>query len=425
MKRPFIFLLIVISILLLFLIPCSAFNGQVSFHNGFGYISDNFVGLRFGGNNFNRPYTALTNDEGLSFTIQIPPRNDRTLYLVPFSGEYYSEYSYTLMGDYVGALENYNILPNDNNYGTGSHTIYMSDYTSIYGNYKLCLYDETDLNIYELYIFYIPSVDGSFFAVNFDRTDISARLRLFSGSTLINTIDNVPITESGTLAYTGSFQPTDSDQILSVSLSLGIWESSPTSDFYELNIPFISFDWSIPDTQFFKQKANWCSIGVVNNTKRTLYHVGNVNNITNYNDTNLTTNKGYSFFIPSNFADIGDVITLQLDFQFENMTLPFYYDIYVKGTSITAWNINGLDLGGKYNTLEEFEKAQQEYKDYFSSYQIDIDDIDLDINSYIDEDSIVKAFSLGNKILQFDLFFTILLIVIVIAVSSYIFFGKK
>lgn len=425
MKKSLIFILTFIFVVSILIIPCSAFNGQASYNNGFGYISDSFVGLRFGGNNFNRPYTALTNDEGLAFTIQIPPQNNRTLYLVPFSGDYYSEYSYTLMGDYVSALERYNILSNDNNYSTGSHIIYMSDYTSIYGNYKLCLYDETDLNIYELYIFYIPSVNGSFFAVNFDRTDVSARLRLFSGNTLINTIENLPITESGTFAYTGSFQPTDSDTILSVSLSLGKWDAPPTSDFYELNISSVSFDWSIPDSSYFKQKANWCSIGIVNNTKRTLYHVGNVNNITNYNDTNLTTNKGYSFFIPSNFCDIGDVITLQLDFQFENFAQPFFYDLYIKGTSITAWNINGLDLGGKYNTLEEFEKAQQEYKDYFSSYEIDIDDIDLDINTYIDEDSIVKAFSLGNKILQFDLFFTILLIVIAIAISSYILFGKK
>ena len=136
MKRPLIFTLLLIFLLSLFAVPSFAFNGQSSFNNGFGYSSDSFVGLRLGGNNFNRPYTALTNDEGLSFSIQIPPQHDRTLYLVPFSNEYYNEFSYTLLGDYVSALENHNILPNDNNYGTGDHTIYLGDYTSIYGNYN-------------------------------------------------------------------------------------------------------------------------------------------------------------------------------------------------------------------------------------------------------------------------------------------------
>lgn len=425
MRKFLIFLLTLIFILSIFITPCLAFNGQMSFDGGYSYNSNNDVGLRFGGNTFDRPYTALVNDEGLSFTIQIPPQNDRTLYLCPVSGDYYNQYSDLLLADYIDTLTYNNILTNDGNYSTGAHTIYIGDYTSIYGNYKLCLHDETAHDVYELYFYYIPSVEGSYFAVNFDRSELGARLRTFTNNTLINTYDNLPVSENGDFAYLGRIDTYNRDSIFSVSLTLGKWDSTPMSDFYILNIPFISFSWSTDNNLLINKKCNWCSISVVNNTKRTLYRLGTVNNITSYVDTNLNSNKGYSFFIPSNFADIGDVITLQCDFQFEDKEYPVNYEIFLKGVSFVAWNIRDLDLGGKYNTLDEFEKAQEEYKNYFSNIQIDIDDIDLDIHSYVDQGSITKAFALGNKILSIELFFTILVICITIALCSYIFFGKK
>lgn len=424
MKKSLIFIFTLIFILSLFILPCSAFNGQMSFDGGYSYYSNNDVGLMFGGNTSNKPYTALVNDEGLTFTIQIPPQNDRTLYLCPVSGDYYNQYSNLLLADYIDTLTQYNILPNDGNYSNGVHTIYIGNYTSNYGNYKLCLHDETLHDVYELYFYYIPSVQGSYFSVKFDRTDVAARIRTFSGTTLLQSSGDLDFSDDDQFSYMGELTPNAGDSILSVSLALGVWESTPTSDFYILNIPFISFHWW-NDTLFSNQKCNWCSVSVVNNTKRTLYHVGTINNVTSYDDTNLNTNKGYSFFVPSNFTDTGDSITLQLDFQIDNKEYPIDWFVRVKGISFVAWNLKELDLGGKYNTLEEFENAQQEYDNYFSNLQIDIDDIDLDIDEYIGEDSLVKAFSLGNKILSLELFFTILLISFTIGIGAYIFFGKK
>lgn len=426
-KKGIIFIIISLSlVLLLNIVPLFSYagNGQSSYWVGNGNRN---VNPSYG---FKNTSLYVTDESQLKFSLHLGAEtssNYANLYLCSVSmNNGFHTYSVRPYVEYVHEVDLLNL---QDTYYSGQHTIDIKSMRLPVGTYKLVAIVGEDTistcHIYEYYFLYcgfiyeIQDIGGA--TVHGDYYSVQE----YEGNTLVDyPINRQPYAGMGNVcSYTGTMTPlTDGVSSISVRVSLGQWNISTLADpdYYDIDIKELSFNATTNDGAFFT--ANYCSIYLYNATKRVSTYLGTINNIAR--DTQTSGTMSYVISFPANLVS-----------QDDQCEVGFYY-YYKPDTQHTG---NTFDYSFRVNVGAMYAYKDPSNSQYFGSLdklgeagdalsnverpEINFDD--LDIKDIIGSDSISSASAYFESLYQFEIIGIMLMVVAILVLLSYLFFGKK
>lgn len=430
MKIKGTILSILFSLLVLFnIVPLNSYagNGQSSFSKGNSYVNKN---PNYG---FKNIKDATFNDEtGLNFTLylgNLTSENIASLYLVPVYAN--NKYQTTInVGTYINIIKEFDLLHETESFSNGDYTIYPENLNLSIGSYKLvAIVNEASLtppDIYEYYFLYTGSTlgligDGAF------RTQYLATLREYENGVIVDT----PLTNHSYntfFNYTGTLTPlqdgtveatirlTLSDFLFNIDDTI-VSKYNPT--YYDITFKSLTFDLRNDDGYY---TCDFVNVSLFNHRTGENTFIGTINNVSRRNQTNEL--QPYNLYFPASLFSAGDKMSVVLNFRsFQahegHIGTLFDYsvscgDIYISAFSGKILNTNQSieDLANAGDALSNVERPE-----------INFDD--LDINDIIGSDSISSAASYFESLYQFEIIGIMLMVVAILVLLSYLFFGKK
>lgn len=394
---------------ILFTIPCYAMNGQASFYHSSNFTSNGHIGV-FG------DMVALKS-EPFIYNINLNPQDTIKVYCCPVD---YStpNYSNALnLPDYIISVSQIDILQSTGYFSAGENKIEFRYYDVPVGMYKLVVYDSTDMCVYEWYFTYVSNL--------YKLLKEAPRLRsLVSVQEYYN--DNLTDTPipfeyyEDTFSYSGIFSnPHNSDMTLRLTCRIAEWQTPVNADYYELWIKGLSFE--AEATNYYNLTSSYVNLKFVNSTSRQIYSVSSLNNVQNLNNSNTHLDISYPVYIPASYASEGDLIYLQFDFIIPALAEDLRYTVSIGSVSYFAYDIIGFDFEDINSSIDSMNSAGNALGNVEKP---DISADDFDIESYISSNNIALATqpltALYNTFIG-----TMVIVVCILAVLSFIFFGKK
>lgn len=403
--------LIVLSFVfsILFSVPCLAMNGQPSFYHSSDFSSNGHIGV-YG------DMVALKS-EPFNYNINLNPQHTITVFCCPIDYSTPNYFNVRNLNDYIFAVRECDILNLSGVVSGGKHTIEFRYYDVPIGMYKLVVYDSTDMCVYEWYFSYVSSL--------YKLLKESPRLK--TGVNLSEYVDDrltdTPIAYQyydDTFNYSGEF-----DNVKNVNTTLKLicrideWQTAVNADYYELWIKDLSF--SAEATDYYNLTSMFVNISFVNRTTRKSYPLTSLNNVQNINNSNTHLDISYPVYVPSNYASEGDLIYLQFDFNLDALDEDIKYSVSIGSVSYFAYDLIGFDFDDINSSIDSMNSAGNALGNVDKP---DISSDDFDIESYISSTNI----SLATQPLTalYNTFIGIMVTVVcILAVLSFVFFGKK
>lgn len=403
--------LIVLSFIfcILFSIPCLAMNGQPSFYHSSDFTSNSHIGV-YG------DMVALKS-EPFTYNVNLNPQHSIEVYCCPVDYSTPNYFNVPNLNDYIFAVREADILNLTGLVQPGKRTIEFRYYDVPIGMYKIVVYDTTDVCVYEWYFSYVSSLYKL----------LKEAPRLKTGVNLSEYVDDrltdTPISYQyyeDTFSYSGEFDNTENSDIrLKLVCRIDEWQTPVNADYYELWLKDLSFE--AEATDYYNVTSMFVNISFVNRTTRKSYSLTSLNNVQNINNSNTHLDISYPVYVPASYASEGDLIYLQFDFILPALDQDIKYNVSIGSVSYFAYDLIGFDFDDINSSIDSMNSAGNALGNVEKP---DITADDFDIESYISSNNIALATqpltALYNTFIG-----TMVIVVCILAVLSFIFFGKK
>lgn len=419
-RKGTILSIICFTLVLLNIVPLFSYagNGQSSFCGGNSYVNKNPY---YGFVNVSYPY--VSDDTGIVFTLSLgndTSSNSAHLYLCPVYAV--TSYQQTTYGRYIQVIKENDILKNPNLFTNGQHVIYTELLGLSVGSYKLvAIVNEQSItpDIYEYYFLYTGKTLG-LLGDGAVRTKYIATLREQENGQIVDT----PLTNHSYntfFNYTGTLTPlSDGTTQVTIRLSLGEFQFTDIkAGYYDITFKSLTFDLRNNDGFY---TCDYLNVSVFNHNTSTTTHIGTINNLSRRNQT--SESQPYTLSFPASLFSSGDRLTLVLNFlSYEAHTSHigtlFDYSVSCGDIWISAYS------GKIFNANQSIENLTNAGDALSNVDRPEIDFGDLDINDIIGSDSINSASSYFESLYSFEIIGIMLMVVAILVLLSYLFFGKK
>lgn len=425
-KKGAVLSIICLTLVLLNIVPLfsHAGNGQSSYWVGNGNRN---VNPSYG---FKNTALYVTDESHLKFSLHLgneTSSNYANLYLCSVSmNNGFHTYNVRPYVEYVHEVD---LLNSQDTYYSGQHTIDIKSMRLPVGTYKLVAIVGEDTistcHIYEYYFLYCGFIyEVADFGAGTGGNDYYS-VQEYEGNTLVDyPVERQPYAGVGSVcSYTGTMTPlTDGVSSISVRVSLGDWEviTLADPDYYDIDLKELSFNATTDDGAFFT--ANYCSVYLYNATKRKSTYIGTINNVSR--DTQTSGTMSYVLSFPATLVSHGDICELGFYYYYKPDTQhtgnTFDYSFRVKLGNMYAYK--DPSNSEYFDSLNQLGQAGDALSD-IERPEINFDD--LDIKDIIGSDSISSASAYFESLYQFEIIGIMLMVVAILVLLSYLFFGKK
>lgn len=417
-RKGTILSIICFTLVLLNIVPLFSYagNGQCAYKIGNGNSFDT------DGRGFINPIPYVNDESGLNFTLSFIQSVTASLYLVSvYEDTAFNTWSSRL---YIEHIHEVDLLNTFYGYGNGSHYIDISALRIPVGGYKLiAIVNENDPINADIYEYYFVYTGYTTFLIG------DGAVRSDSLYTITEFVDGVQVSKpvvnapyNNIMTYTGTLTPLSIDaQTIRVSIKLGKWITYERAkvDYYDIWFKELACNVTTNDGYY---TAEHCTVYLYNQTKRVLSFIGCINNITRINHTSSL--MSYPLYFDDSLVSQGDILEIQLNFYYypdtRHVGTQFDYTVTCNNIAISAYEDKSRDE--VFNSLDDLENAGNALSNV-ERPNINFDD--LDINDIIGTESLTSASSYFDSLYSYEIIGIMLMVVAILVLLSYLFFGKK